>query len=246
MQRYLHHRLSILAACALVAAGAEAQDGRAARLLAAEEPPLIVVTTAETPPYSFVDEATGEIVGIELEIVRAAAAKLGRRVEARRMKFEELLPAVKSGEADMASSGISITAPRKADVDFSIPYAYDGGMFLYRAGERMPTMVLAETMRVAVLEATTYDFYLCFHGIDPTRFRSFPAALKALQANEVDAVFNDSSVVKTAVAASGGTLAASRLETRENFGIAVRKGLNELKDALNETIMQRIGGEARK
>ena len=203
---------------------------------------LVVVTTAETPPYSYVDAATGEVVGDEIDIVREAAKKIGRRVEIRLLRFEQLLLAVKTGEADMAASGISITGPRMADVDFSVPYAYDGGMFLYRAGERVPTMILAERIRIAVLESTTYDFYLCSHGIDPVRFRSYTDAVEALRSRDVDAVFNDGVVVKVSAAESNGELAVSRFETRENFGIAVRKDMPELRAALDQVIRERGGG----
>ena len=200
---------------------------------------LVLVTTTDTPPYSYVDAETGEIVGEEIEIASAAAAKFGCRLEVRKAKFPELLPMVSAGEADLAASGITITEGRLQTVDFSEPYATEGGMFLYRAGETMPTMILAEHMRVATMDASTYDFYLSSHGIDPIRCDSFSKALEALRAGKIDAVFFDSCTVRLVAERSGGELAASRLETRENFGIAVRKGNAALKAALDEVIAAR-------
>jgi ABC-type amino acid transport substrate-binding protein len=52
-------------------------------------------------------------------------------------------------------------------------------------------------------------------------------------------VFYDSCAVKQVAEDSGGVLAASRLETRENFGIAVKKGDAALKAALDEAIAAR-------
>ena len=112
-------------------------------------------------------------------------------------------------------------------------------MFLYRAGERMPTMILAENLRVATIDASTYDFYLSSHNIDPIRYDSYPLALQALKARRVDAVFFDSSAVRLTAEASGGELATSRLETRENFGIAIGKGNTALKAALDAVIAAR-------
>ena len=203
------------------------------------EAPLILVTTTQTPPYSYVDEKTGEIVGDEIEIAREAAAKLGRRLEVRVAKFPELLPKVGSGEADLAASGITITEGRRETVDFSEPYATEGGMFLYRAGEQMPTVFLAERMRVATIDASTYDFYLSSHDVDPQRFETFRAAMDAMGERRVDTVFYDSCTVRLVVEKSGGKLAASPLQTRENFGIAVRKGNAALKAALDEAIAER-------
>lgn len=201
--------------------------------------PLVLVTTTQTPPYSYRDEATGEIVGEEIEIARAAAAKLGRALEVRQAKFPELLPMVASGQADLAASGITITEGRRQTADFSDPYTTEGGMFIYRAGEPMPTMFRAERMRVATIDASTYDFYLSSHGVDPLRYETFGAAMEAFGEGRVDTVFYDSCTVRLVVKESGGKLLASPLQTRENFGIAVRKGNAALKAALDEAIAER-------
>lgn len=242
MQRNLRHRLSALAAlAALLLAGCGEGDSpsRAARSGDA----LILVTTASTPPYSYIDEETGEIVGIEIDIARAAAKRLGRPLEVQMRKFEGILSSVKFGEVDMAAAGLAITEARKRDVDFSVSYADEGGMFLYRAGEPMPTMIRAERMHIAVVDSQTHDFYLCSHGIDPVRFRDYGEAVAALEAGKVDAVFFDSCTVRATVAASGGKLAASRLETRERLGFAVHRGLTDLKAALDAVIAERKGAQ---
>ena len=201
--------------------------------------PLVLVTTGQTPPYSYRDEATGEIVGSEIEIARAAAGKLGRALEVRIAKFPELLPMVGSGAADLAASGITITEGRRQTVDFSEPYATEGGMFLYRAGETTPSIFRAERMRVATIDASTYDFYLTSHGIDPMRFDTFDSAMEAFRARRVDTVFYDSCTVRLVAEESGGTIAASPLQTRENFGIAVRKSDAALKAALDAAVAER-------
>ena len=201
--------------------------------------PLVLVTTASTPPLSYRDEASGEIVGTEIDIARAAAAKLGRALEIRTAKFPELLPMVCDGAADMAASGITITEGRLQTVDFSVPYTTEGGMFLYRAADPMPTMIRAHRLRVATMDASTYDFYLCAHSIDSIRYGLVMQAVEDLKGGRVDTVFYDSCAVKQIAADSGGALAASRLETRENFGIAVRKGDRALKAALDEAIAAR-------
>jgi len=200
---------------------------------------LVLVTTTDTPPYSYRDEETGEIVGLEIDISRAAAASLGCRLETRQAKFTDLLVMVSSGEADIAVSGITITEGRRQAVDFSIPYATEGGMFLYRAADPMPTMITAEKMRVGTMDASTYDYYLTSHGIDPIRYDSYVNALADLRARNLDALFFDSCAVRLEAEKSKGELAASRLETRENFGIAVRKGNVRLKKALDAVISSR-------
>ena len=206
-------------------------------------PPFVLLTTGDTPPYSYRDGATGEIVGEEIDIIRAAAAKFGRGLEIRIVKFPELLPMVSEGAADMAASGITITEGRLQAVDFSVPYATEGGMFLYRAGERMPNIVAAASMRVATMDSSTYDFYLSSHGVDPLRCDTFEDAMDAFESRRADTVFYDSCTVRLVAERSGGKFAASRLETREDFGIAVRKGNTALKAALDEEIARRRATE---
>jgi polar amino acid transport system substrate-binding protein len=229
------------AACAAVALAVAGCGGGGEGTPAGSGPdaPLVLVTTAQTPPYSYRDEATGEFVGEEIEIARAAAAKLGRALEIRLATFPELLPMIASGKADLAASGITITEGRRQTVDFSEPYATEGGMFLYRAKETAPTMFRAERMRVATMDASTYDFYLSSHGVDPLRYETFDAAMEAFRGRRVDTVFYDSCTVRLVAEESGGALAASPLETRENFGIAVRKGDAALKAALDGAIAER-------
>ena len=226
-----------LVLAALLSAGCSGRD--------ADAPPpppartnnvLLLVTTTDTRPYSYCDDETGEIVGLEIDIARAAAAKLGCKLEIRKEKFPNLLTMVSAGEADMAASGITITEGRCQAVDFSIPYATEGGMFLYRAGEEMPTMIRAEKMRIGTMDASTYDFYLTSHGLDPIRYGSYVDAMDDLRAKRLDAMFFDSCAVRIDAENSNGEFAASRLETRENFGIAVRKGDTRLKKALDMVI----------
>ena len=228
-------------AMALAVAAAGCGDDWHGASAASRDPgaPLILVTTGEMPPYSYRDEATGEIVGEEIEIARAAAAKLGRALEVHTAKFPELIPMVSSGEADLAAAEIIITEGRRQSVDFSEPYATEGGMFLYRAGEPMPTIPRAERMRIAVMDASIYDFYLSSHGVDPIRYDSYPPAIKALRERRVDAVFYDSCTVRLVAEQSGGEFAASTLVTRDNFGIALGKGDAVLKAALDKAIAEK-------
>ena len=225
-----------LVLAALLSAGCSGRDADAPPPPARTNNVLLLVTTTDTRPYSYCDDETGEIVGLEIDIARAAAAKLGCKLEIRKEKFPNLLTMVSAGEADMAASGITITEGRLQTVDFTVPYATEGGMFLYRAGEEMPTMIRAEKMRIGTMDASTYDFYLTSHGLDPVRYGSYVDAMDDLKAKRLDAMFFDSCAVRIDAENSNGEFAASRLETRENFGIAVRKGDTRLKKALDMVI----------
>ncbi len=229
-------RIAVAAACVVVAGCGD----NSAPVVAKRDPSVIViVTNADIPPYSYVDKKTGQIVGIDIEIVRKAAERLGKSVEIRETPFVDMLPMVKNGEADVAAGGITITEGRKLSVDFSLPFAVGGSAFLYRTGEPRPTMITMEHLRVAAVETLTQDFYLARHGINPIRCRSISEAVEALYSNRVDVVAYDLPAIKMIVEESGGRLAATPLETRELYGIAVSRTLPNVLAAINEVIEER-------
>lgn len=234
-------RLAALACAAALAGCGEPQRERDDDV-PAPGAPLVMATTSNAPPYSY-RGASGEFCGLDVAIARAAAARLGRPLEIKVVDYDELLPSVRSGKADIAGAGLSITKSRMRSVDFSVPYAVDGGAFIYRAGEPMPTMILAESLRVATVDSMLHDFYLTRHGIDPVRYRTFDATLADLEAGKVDAVFYDRMLLVATAEKSSGRFAVSKPVGREFCGIAVRKGRPDVKSALDAAIR---GGEARR
>ena len=200
---------------------------------------LIFVTTLGAPPYSYFDEKKQDYAGTDVEIVRAAAKKLGLRVTVRQKAFQEMIPAVRSGAADCAGNGITITPARARDVDFSIPYASAGSAFLYRAGAKPVTMRRARDLRVGTMMASTCHFYLCNHNIDPYCYNDYKDAVAEFDKGNLDAVFYDLDPVREKVKASNGAYAMTPLANREHYGIVVRKDFPEFLLAVNEVIAER-------
>lgn len=64
----------------------------------------------------------GELVGIDIEILRECADRLGYGIEFETRSFSDIIPSVSAGLADIGCSGISITPEREELVDFSDPY----------------------------------------------------------------------------------------------------------------------------
>ena len=201
--------------------------------------PLVLATTAWNPPYSYRDETTGEIVGQDIDVARAAAVKLGRALEVRPMPFETMLAQVKGGTIDFAAASITVTPGRRKDVDFSHAYATDGSAFLYRAGEEAPTMVRVERMKLGTINGTVSDLYLCYHDLDPVRFDIYDEAVAALQAKRIDTLFYDAAPLRATAAKSGGLLKTTELETRERYAVAVRKDMPELLRAVNAVLEEK-------
>lgn len=204
---------------------------------------LVFAVTLGGPPYSYADPTTGEPIGIDVDLAKATAARLGRELEIRVMDFPELLPAVKSGAADFAGAAITITPNRARDVDFTVPYAYDGSAFLSRAEEPVVSMPRANFLRIGTQTASISLYHLCRHGVDPIGYPTFEDALADFEKGKLDAIFYDAEPIRHAVEKANGRYRISPLETREYYGLAVSKARPEITEAANGVIAER--GEAK-
>ncbi len=199
--------------------------------------PLILVTHSTEPPSSYVD-ASGEYAGHDIELARRIAKKMGRDLVIESVEFNEIMPRLKAGTADMGISTITITEARSRDVNFSTPYSTEGACFLYKAGHRKPLMSEIFSFRIGVEADTIGDLYLCRHGCDPLPFKLLGDAIEALEKDEVDAIFFDISALRAVAAESGGRLIVTPLETRDGYGVAVDKRRPDVLEAANAVIAE--------
>lgn len=96
--------------------------------------PLRVAVDATREPFCFKD-ASGQVCGLDGELARRIAIKLGRPVEFYDAKFAALIPALQSGKADVIISMMSVTEERKKSVNFTIPYYKQKVVMLVRTGK---------------------------------------------------------------------------------------------------------------
>lgn len=90
---------------------------------------LIIGTTGNQAPYSMTSNSDS-LVGFEIEIAQSLAKAMGVELELKVMAFDDLIPAVESGEIDAAMSGITITVERNREVVFVGPYSFTGKSIL--------------------------------------------------------------------------------------------------------------------
>lgn len=73
-------------------------------------------------------------VGFDIDLIRSIANELEMELQLVEIEFKNLIPAVKKNKVDLAIAGITITAEREADVDFSHHYL-DSGLLVLRRDE---------------------------------------------------------------------------------------------------------------
>jgi len=99
------------------------------RILAKKE--LVVGTAASMPPLNMTAK-DGQVIGMEIDLVRLIADNLEVKLTLRTMTFPELLPALENGRVDMVISGMTITPARNLKVAFAGPYYGSGKSLLVK------------------------------------------------------------------------------------------------------------------
>jgi polar amino acid transport system substrate-binding protein len=83
---------------------------------------IMLVTDAKYPPFQSMNDA-GEMVGFEVDLWNAIAARLNVKVDVTSVSFDSLIPGVQSGRWDIAMEGITDNAERQKVVSF-VDYGY--------------------------------------------------------------------------------------------------------------------------
>ncbi|TRZ37655.1 ABC transporter substrate-binding protein [Niallia circulans] len=107
--------IAILAGCG-TSADDKNSDG-------SEKKELIMGTSADYPPFEYIDSAKSEeIIGFDIDLANALGEKLGYTIKVKDFDFSGLIPAIQAGQVDLVMSGMSPTPERKENVDFSDIY----------------------------------------------------------------------------------------------------------------------------
>jgi polar amino acid transport system substrate-binding protein len=239
---------ALLAACAAPAAPA-ATEAPAAEAPAAEAPaeasagelPVVTVgTNAEYQPFEYVDES-GEIVGFDIELMKAIGERAGFTPEFVNTKWDGIFVALASGEFDTVISSVTITPERAETVDFSDSYFNAGqGIAVQAANETITgSDSLAAGMKVGVQGGTTGDIWLTDNTeVEVLRFDENPLAVQALAAGDVDAVVADFPTLADILKQNPelDLKMVGEPFTEELYGIAIRQRQDELKESINAAL----------
>jgi len=232
----------VLAACSKTEPPAPAASAPAA---AASAPApaakvYLVGTDAAYAPFESQNEK-GEIVGFDIEVVKAVAQKAGIEVKFVNTPWEGIFNTLAQGDRDLLVSSITITAERKQTMDFSTPYFDAQQLIAVKKDSKIAKFNDLKKLKVGVQNGTTGDEVVSkLQGKDSAnikRFESTPLALKELEAGGVDAVVADNGVVVHYVNnnsdAKFKTISDASFAA-EQYGLAVKKGNTELLDKLNK------------
>ncbi|MEI6181631.1 MAG: ABC transporter substrate-binding protein [Chloroflexales bacterium] len=191
----------------------------------------------------FADTVDGELVGYDIDLARAVAARMGLHAEFVPTGFDALYDALTSGRADLIASALPYAPEQGFRARFSSVY-FDGGQVLVvpadvpingpadlahrRVGVALGSDgdALARRMRrdgATFTLLSTYD--------EPTQ------ALADLRAGRLDAVITDNLAALTALQAAPGLRIAAAL-TSEPLVLALPRPAFQLEAAVNQALAE--------
>ncbi|BAL94832.1 basic amino acid ABC transporter substrate-binding protein [Rubrivivax gelatinosus] len=244
-RRFLQTAAVLAAGIVLAACGKKEEPAPVAPAASAPAPapaPTVyaVGTDAAYAPFESQDEK-GEIVGFDIDVLKAIAAKAGFEVKFINTPWEGIFNALGQGDRDIVVSAVTITDERKQTLDFSEPYFDAAQLIAVRDNSKVAKFADLKKLKVGVQTGTTGDEattkLLGKTNTNIKRFESTPLALKELESGGVDAVVADNGVVIHHVANNPGAkfkTISDKEFAPEHYGIAVKKGNTALLEKINQ------------
>ena len=203
-----------------------------------EDGKLIMGTNAAFAPYEYTD-SEGNIIGIDVEIAKAVAEKLGLELEIKDMDFDSLLTAV-GGSVDIVLAGLTVTDERKEKVDFTQTYAKGVQVIIVKDDSDIKDADGLEGKKIGVQAGTTGDMYCTddFGQENVSQHKNGALAIEALKNGQVDCVVIDNEPAKVFVSQNKGLKILDTEYVVEDYAAAVRKGNTELLDEVNNAMKE--------
>jgi polar amino acid transport system substrate-binding protein len=126
---------------------------------------MIISTDANYPPQSSIDQATGKLVGFDIDVGTATANILGLTPVEKTVDWSTVIPGLQTGKWDVSIGSMTSSGPdgaqRAKHVDFTVPYYYTSAqVFVKKGGPQITGPSDLDGKTVGVGAATTYYSYL--------------------------------------------------------------------------------------
>ena len=195
---------------------------------------LTVATSPDFPPFESLDG--DRIVGIEVDIMEKVAEALGVEIKFEQMDFDSVLPGVQAGKFDVGMSGITVTAEREKNADFTDPYFMAAQAIVVMEDSDITCKADLEGKSVSVQTGTTAESYCMENGYDVQAFQANNDAASALTSGKVDAWVVDNEVAVALAAELDGAVVLDEAMTSEPYAFAFAKGSDTLVAAFNDAL----------
>jgi len=201
---------------------------------------IVFGSDATFPPMEYVD-AGKNIVGFDIDMINAVAKAAGFQAVVKNVAWDGIFAGLAAGEYDAVLSSVTITAERKATMDFSAPYVNAGQVIIVpkaTSGVSKPEDLKGKAVGVQI--STTGDIAVGkIAGVKQKKtYDEIGLAVEDLFIGRLDAVVVDSPIAANYVLQNDKYKAALKIVgvpfTDEYYGVAVKKGNAQVLDLINK------------
>ena len=209
---------------------------------------LLIGVDASYAPNEFLDADGKTVVGFDVDLFNAVAAKLGLKTEWQSAKFDAIIPGVQSGKYEMGISSFTINDERKQQVNM-VSYFSAGTQWGTKKGN--PTGIQPDNAcgkKVAVQTNTVQDTEdlpkrdkACTSAGNPAitidRYQRQDQATAAVVSGKDDAMLADSPVLAYAVKQTNGQLELlGDIYDAAPYGYVIEKDQTEFAQAVADAV----------
>ena len=203
----------------------------------AQDKEYVVGSSATYRPFAF-ETPNKEIVGYDIDMIKAIAQKAGFRVRIVNTPWTGIFAALNNGDLDLIVSGVTINDKRKQSYDFSMPYFEARQLIAVPATSGARTLKDLAGRKIGVVNASTGDDTASreFGKTNPDirRFDTTPTVIAELANGGVDAAIGDNGVIAFRVQEHKNLKTVDDPSfPKEYFGIVVKQGNKALLDRIN-------------
>ena len=198
---------------------------------------LVVCSSATYRPFAY-ESPTKEIVGYDVDIIKAVAQKAGLKIKIVNTPWTGIFAALNNGDVDLVISGVTINDKRKQSYDFTAPYFEARQLIAVPQSSNVKSLQDLAGKKVGVVTGSTGDDISsrAFGKTNPDirRFESTPVVISELANSGLDAAIGDNGVIAFRVQEHKTLKTVSDPSfPKEYFGIVVKQGNKALQDKLN-------------
>ena len=208
---------------------------------------LVVGTSADYPPFEFVNE-DNEYDGFDMVLIQEVGDRLGLEVGIQDISFDGLIAALKADQIDAIIAAMSATPERDEEVDFTINYYIGTDAILIQEGADIAIEEPADMAghKIGVQAGTVHEEWVQTNLIetgemdeaDLSRYDRAELAISDLKNGRIDVVAMDYFAAKAYIEQGGIEMALEENLAGENMAIAVREGAAGLQWHLNQVIQE--------
>lgn len=179
--------------------------------------------------------------GYEPEAAALVAERLGAEIEWVMVPWDEMIPAVRRGDADAVWCGQGMTEEREALVDFTHPYAVFNETLIVRADDPARSADELEGYRIgAIANSTNMKLAETFAGAELVSFGAsddvFGDMIAATRSGEIDGFVDDDVVMIPLGQEDPDFVEAFTVRTGNRWGIGVAPGNDALREEIDAAL----------